>query len=122
MVMVEAAYHVHVHTAKKRFARSSGTVVGDAVRNEFGYCSVVAIYNSLECPFALENLLQCELIRRRWNSIQRIERAHQRGRALVNRCVEWRQVKLPQSVLGNLDGIVVAAAFRGPIAHKMFRA
>src|SRR5713101_3961141 len=122
ILMVETAGHVHVDAGQKRLARRSGTVVGNAVCHEFGNGGPIAINESLETPLLPEDLLQSERICGSGDSVQRIERGHDGGRARIHGRVEWRQIKLPQGMFGEFHRIVISTALRRTVANKMFRA
>ena len=115
-VSVEPVFHVHVNTRQKRFASGCSSVIGDAVLDELVDRVVVAYYKSAEFPLVPQHTRQGEGVRRGGDLIKRVESAHQRGSARIHGRLEGRQVNLAQRALRHVHGVIVASAFRGPVA------
>ena len=98
IAVIEVADHVHIDAGKKRFAGSGRAVNGDTVRHHLCDGIPIAYNKTPEAPFLPQNLLQGKWIRRRWNSVQRIECAHERAGSGFFRCMKGWQIKLTQSV------------------------
>src|SRR5262249_60093381 len=79
-------------------------------------------YDHLEAPLLGQVLLNGERLGAGGPPVQRVERAHEGGDPCLSGGMEWRQIVLPQRVLGNLGGIVVASAFGCTVSNIVFRA
>src|SRR5579863_8187797 len=120
--VVKIADHIHVHAGQQRLAGCGRTIIGDSMRHQFTYRRPIAYHEALECPFFFQDLFQSKRICRCRDSVQRIESAHEGGGASFFRRVKWRQVILPQRVLGDLGGGVFAARLRCSIADVVLHA
>src|SRR6185369_17425176 len=89
---------------------------------QLAYRCVIADNESIKLPLVSQHLCQHEGICRSRDTVDGIERAHQRADTRIDSGLERRQVDLAQRVLGKIGRIVVATSFRGAIRYKVFRA
>ncbi len=106
------------------FAAASGAVGRRAVparalvgvdrraRPRLGDGGVVALDEAVEAPLALEDVRLDVAVRAPRHAVERVEGAHDRVRAGVDRGLERRQVQVPQPRVGHVGRVVVAPALR----------
>ena len=120
-VAVVGRDHLRVGAGVERELRGLTAVLGDAVPAgparrglaragaQLGDGRVVALDEAVEAPALLEHLVLGVLVRAAGHAVDRVERAHQRVRAGVDRRLERRQVEVPQPLQRHVGRVVVAA-------------
>ncbi len=119
---IKVAHHVHVDAGFERLARGNRAGIGHAVGDQFLYRAEIADNQTVEVPLVAQDFREGERIGRRRHAVERVERAHHRRRARVDRRVIRRQVDLAQGQFGHVDSIVFAPRVRSAIGREMFYA
>ena len=97
-----------------RLDRRAGAGLGDG--------GVVALDEAVEAPLVLEDVGLGVGVRAPRDAVDRVERAHHRVRACVDRGLERREVEVAQRRLGHVRGVVVAAALGLAVADEVLDA
>jgi hypothetical protein len=128
------AHHLRVDAGVERDAGGVRAVGGDAVaaralvrvarraRAELGDGGVVALDEAVEAPPALEDVRHELAVRARGNGADRVEPAHDGVRTGVDRCLERREVQVPEALDGDVGRVVVAPALRLAVGGHVLRA
>ena len=89
---------------------------------QLGDRRVVALDEAVEAPALLEDVGLGVLVRAARHAVDRVERAHQRVRAGVDRRLERRQVEVPQPLERHVGRVVVAPALRLAVGGEVLDA
>ena len=117
--VVEVGHHVHLDTGFQRLLRGGGGIERDAVVGQFHHRGVVADHEAVEAPFLAQDLVHQVRIGGGRHAVERVERAHHRGRAGLDRCLVRRQVDLAQADVGHVGGVVLAARLGSAVGGEM---
>ena len=130
----QRAGHLGVHTGVERQRRGRGAVGGDPVPalprvgcpgragTHLGHGGPVALDEPVKAPLALEDPVHRVVVAAARHAVDRVERAHGRVRAGVDRRLERRQVEVAQPLLGQVGGVVVTAALRLAVGREVLGA
>src|SRR5437773_9683483 len=85
-------------------------------------CAPIADDEAVEAPLSSQDIGQGMVIGRGGNAVEVVKSRHQSSSARLDRSMKWRQVDFAQQLLGNIYGVVVAAAFDCSISDVVFGA
>ncbi len=97
-----------------RVHRRAGAHLGDG--------GPVTLDEAVEVPLALEDLVHQVVVAAARHAVDRVERAHGRVGAGVDRGLERRQVEVPQPLDGHVGRVVVTARLRLAVGREVLRA
>ena len=130
----QRARHLGVHAGVERERRGTGSVGGDSVPafagvgclrragSHLGHGGPVALDEPVEVPFVLQDLVHQLVVATARHAVDRVERAHNRVRAGIDRGLEGRQVEVPEPLDGHVGRVVVAAALGLAIGREVLGA
>src|ERR1044071_3078576 len=95
-LVVAAAHHLHVDARVERRRRSLLLIRSDAVIDQLTHRRVIADDETIKLPLVAQHLRKRESIRRSRNTVDCVERTHQRACARIDGGLKRRQVDLTQ--------------------------
>ena len=120
-VVYAAAVEIHVDTRQDAQSHGVLEVAGHSVLHQFADGVEVAHHRPGEPPLLPQHRAQQEGVAGARHAADLVERAHGRIGPGVERRLERRQVDVAQRALRDVDRVVVAAGFGGPVAGVVLR-